>query len=286
MIGRYSVRWVFGTPFLTNLSQQTMFARNILLDPLTRLGPAALYTALCSMPANQNSDHINVLFSRANSSQLLCLGDFLDHLGGYTVATYEAGGSHYGGLQPTLEKHGLRNIQNFPHDKEMFDALEKALPDLASKQPFVLYISNVDTRPPIHAVCPYRSWLYKNHQQYKAVDCIDQYLEAFFKKLSDVGLNPKNTQIAIFGDGLRGDLNHQPIPLFKDPRRLFAMFPFAPKRYISKQVTLYDITPTLLDLAGIRYGPRPPFGGNVVHAPNGIPTNQDYDAVYKRFSGK
>jgi hypothetical protein len=286
MIGRYGSRWVFSTPFLTNLSQQTLFARNVLLEQLTPLGAGALYTALCSMPVNKNPQHINVLFKSGNNSRLHCLGDFLDQLGGYTVVTYEAGKGGYGGLQPTLTKHGIRNIKNFPHDKEMFDDLEKALPDLAAKPPFALYISNVDTRPPIHAVCPYRSWMYKNHQQYKAVDCIDQYLEAFFTKLDAVGLNPKNTQIVIFGDGLRSDLNKHPIPLFKDPRRLFVMFPFAPKRYISKQVTLYDITPTLLDLAGIQYAPKQPFGGNVVHAPNGIPSNKDYDAIYQRFAAK
>jgi hypothetical protein len=233
------------------------------------------------MPVNKNPEHILTLSGKNKLAKMHCLGDFLDPLG-YQVVTYRAGQNDYGRLEPVLANHGLRNITSFPHDKDLFEAFNNTeLKALVGKQPFVAYITTIDTRPPIAATCLYRAELYKGHKEYHAVDCIDQYLKGFFAKLAELNLTPHNTQIAIFGDGFRGDLNKNPVPLFKDPRGLFAMFPFAPKFYVPEWASLYDVAPTLLDLADIEFSPKFPFGGNIKTAPNGLPGPNEYTQVYK-----
>jgi phosphoglycerol transferase MdoB-like AlkP superfamily enzyme len=282
MIGRYGYRWIYSTPFLSNMSQKVLFAHNLPEEGYTpRDGSGAVWNALCSMPVVPNPDHILTIAKKGDIPKLHCLGDFLDQLG-YNVATYRAGKNDYRKLEPVLAKHGLRNFHEFPHDKELFEALNQTgLKELAGKNPFVLYITTIDTRPPIFAVCHYREELYNNHKDYKAVDCIDQYLEGFFAKLAELKLTPENTQIAVFGDGYRNDLDHHPIPLFKPQRRLFAMFPFAPRHYVTEPAALYDIAPTLLDLAEIEFSPKFPFGGNIKTAPNGLPGKNEYAQLYK-----
>jgi hypothetical protein len=283
LIGRYSTRIQFGTPFLSHLSTHSTFARRTILDPaLTPQTDSVLYTAVCSMPVNKNPAHILKLFANNQSSaKLHCLGDYLDQLG-YNVATYQAGKRDYGGFEKILEKHGVRNVHPFPHDKEMFDSLiQTGLAELVEKQPFALYISNIDTQAPTTAVCKPRD-LYKGQPVFAPIDCLDQYLEAFFKALKDHKLTPENTQIAMFGDRPRADFTKTKWVV--DPRYLWSMYPYAPKQYCSKESSLFDILPSILDFAGLDYQPRPPFGGNVLNSPNQPPSNRDYDDVYRRFA--
>jgi hypothetical protein len=285
MIGRYGYRWVFSTPFLSNMTQRVLFAHDVISEPFTLAdGSGAMYNALCSMPANKNPGHIAALAAKNNISKMHCLGDFLDLLG-YDVVTYKAGKNDYSGLEPVLAKHGLRNVKNFDHDKELFEDLNQTgLKNLSGRQPFVLYISTIDTRPPIFSACDTRGHLYNNEQEYHAVDCIDQYLQGFFAKLAELNLTPHNTQIGVFGDGMRRDLDRRPLRLFTGERRLFAMFPFAPRRFVSQPATLYDFAPTLLELAGIEFSPQFPFGANIVSAPNGVPGKAEYEAIYAGFN--
>jgi hypothetical protein len=187
----------------------------------------------------------------------------------------------FGGFAKVLSGHGVRNIVTFPHDKEMFDALiGTGLAELSQKQPFALYMLNFDTLPPTTATCKVRDH-YKGQPVFAPIDCTDQYLEAFFTALKKNGLTPENTQIAIFGDRHRPDFTKTKWVV--DPRYLFNMYPYAPKQFVSKESSLYDVLPTILDLAEIEFSPRPPFGGNVLNSPNQLPSNRDYDDLYKKF---
>jgi phosphoglycerol transferase MdoB-like AlkP superfamily enzyme len=233
------------------------------------------------MPVNKNPAHIFKLFEKNGTSEKLhCLGDYLDKLE-YNVATYKAGKGNFDGFMKVLSRHGVRNVKDFAHDKELFESLiDGGLAELAGKQPFALYIANVDTMPPLTAQCTLRN-LHKGQPGFAAVDCLDQYMESFFAALKKHNLTPENTQIAIFGDRRRTDLVKTKWVV--DPRFLFSLYPFGPRNYVSKESSFYDVLPTILDLAEIEYEPKPPFGGNVLNSPNQIPGNREYDDLYRRF---
>jgi hypothetical protein len=73
------------------------------------------------------------------------------------------------------------------------------------------------------------------------------------------------------------------IPLF-DPRSMVAIIPSRPKQKISKQVSIYDFGPTMLELLGLEYSPKFPFGVSMFSKKVGlVPDPTHFQYIYAFF---
>jgi hypothetical protein len=278
-IGRYNPRYVFGTPFLTNLTQFSTFAIEVPWNTMAPPGDPGFFTAFCGMPVNQNPKHVIAAFSKPNA-RLYCLGDLLLEAG-YTLASMQSGNPGRSGLNELLAAHNYKP-KAFKNDAELFGELSSSkVKELAGSQPFGLFISASDSRAPGRVGCKKpRDYLYNNMAAYRSFDCLDQFLEKFFAELRANGLNEVNTRVVMFSDAIREDLSKSGT---FSKRKVWVAYPFGPKQYISEKSSFYDIVPTLMDFADIKYSPVNPFGGKVTEAPNPVPTQKEYDAFYQRF---
>lgn len=77
------------------------------------------------------------------------------------------------------------------------------------------------------------------------------------RRLKELGLNETNTEVVIHGDhqvkayecDTRGWLDPN------IPRMMFMVMPFQKKQRVEKNITLYNIVPTLLDVMRIEHEP-------------------------------
>jgi arylsulfatase A-like enzyme len=73
--------------------------------------------------------------------------------------------------------------------------------------------------------------------------------------------------------------------VLREPRYITMVLPLHERRVISKIVSLYDIAPTIMDLAGIEYSPKFVFGSSVFSSNTGlVPSRMHLQFIYKYFS--
>jgi membrane-anchored protein YejM (alkaline phosphatase superfamily) len=142
------------------------------------------------------------------------------------------------------------------------------------ERPWILHIANADTHPtPAFVVdgrCKKRFSL-RAPALVRSYDCLDQILEHFFDAFEQSPLF-ESTDVILYGDHVLMEGSDRKIKLHK-PRSLVLCFPYHAKKVITKKVTLYDLAPTVLQMLGVEYSPKFPFGADLFSEEVGKPPN-------------
>jgi phosphoglycerol transferase MdoB-like AlkP superfamily enzyme len=163
--------------------------------------------------------------------------------------------------------------------------LKTVIPRLSkSKEPFALNWNTEDTHPfPLYSRdrrCENRMKSSGN-RMLQSFDCMDQNLERFIKGLMKMEIW-NTTEIFLYGDHvvMRGARDIT----FFEPRSLVAMVPSRSHQLITKRVSIYDFGPTILDLIGLDYGPKFPFGVSIFSKKVGVvPDATHFQFIHNYF---
>jgi phosphoglycerol transferase MdoB-like AlkP superfamily enzyme len=117
---------------------------------------------------------------------------------------------------------------------------------------------------------------------------LDEHLESFAQTMEKLGLD-QTTELVIFGDHLTmgGDIQD----VLGAERNLVVFFPFRKqddkwKRVARKQMTYYDVAPTVMELLMIDYNPPFPFGADMFGPETGpIADVEDLKLIYGIVTG-
>ncbi|OHT07484.1 hypothetical protein TRFO_24207 [Tritrichomonas foetus] len=260
-------------PYLTYLSENSLFCSNVDSMPYTTWSAAGTFVTQCGYPQIVSDLRFDQRqFDSIADWKVNCVSDFL-HLAGYNLFSFHSDSAeiqkaiqfdrmHHFKAEDVHTHHRKNDIDFFEYFEN--EKLEKIV---NSSQPFFLQILNQDTHPYFYADprCNYTG-LSSNATRYmKSVHCFSQVLEKFMKKLEKLNINGENTEMMIFGDhlvmmGFKDSIVDTP----ENPRKLMILFPFREKQEITKKVTYFDVAPTLLDMLGIEYSPPFPFGTNIL----------------------
>lgn len=248
-----------------------------------------MFAVQCNMPlllhhvtaGNQGQFHL--------SPNHKCLGDFLS-AAGYNLYSYQTN-IFVGSFKNHLAMHNWNaydaHNHTFKRDWDMLGYVgDHVLRELENEtKPWVLHLANADC----HAVpryyadkrCarrgPYAPILVRSF------DCVDQILEKFMKKFENSPLF-NTTEVILYGDHIIMEGNHRKVKL-PEPRSLVLAFPYREKKAVYKNVTLYDIAPTVMNMLGIEYFPRFPFGTDLFSNKTGhSPSVEDFQVIYDTYT--
>ncbi len=214
----------------------------------------------------------------------VCLGDILQDKG-YLNIFYGGADHRFAGKGNFLRTHGFKEVYGLEelapglddgmelskwglYDKQIFDiALERiAALEAASSSPWMVSVLTVDTHfprgHPSPGCAPYEG---SDDEISQAIYCTDQVLSEFVAQVQAV-TDPENTLIALFSDHLsfRNTLEEKVFAL--EERRLW--FTLLDANLGAGEFDIsgshFDITPTLLNVAGIETSEAPPTGISLV----------------------
>jgi phosphoglycerol transferase MdoB-like AlkP superfamily enzyme len=155
---------------------------------------------------------------------------------------------------------------------------------LEKQQPFVLHIATGDTHPfPDYYVDPRCAKRTKGYPRIlRSFDCTDQVIERFINEFQMLPL-ANNTEVLIYGDHLIMNGARRGIQLY-EPRYIYGGMPLRPRKLITKRISIYDVAPTIMELAGVEYEPKFPFGASIFSSKVGaVPTQSHLQFIYSNF---
>jgi phosphoglycerol transferase MdoB-like AlkP superfamily enzyme len=287
LLGPYNTIYPRSMPYLSQLASDHLFADNIITSTYTTWSVASMFAVQCNLPllytptASYNAAKFHLIPSHR------CCGDYLKKAG-YRLESWLTN-VFIGGFKPHLQLHSWLTYDKADHnitrDWDMVDhLLDKVIPRLEKEEkPWVLHWSNADTHPfPRYFIDPRCESRVKDYSfMLRSFDCLDQNVERWMKGLQKSSIW-NTTEIFMYGDHLlmRGTSD---IPLF-DPRSMVVIVPTRPRQRISKQVSIYDFGPTMLDLIGLNYRPKFPFGVSMFSKKIGLtPDPTHFKYIYDFF---
>jgi arylsulfatase A-like enzyme len=290
VLGHYNADFKRSMPYFSNLSQKVTFCDHVKSSPYTTWSVASAFAVQCNLPLLMTP---TARYNRASFHLLpehVCLGEYFAkagyHLHSWLANVFVGRFKNHMRLHhwPALdvEDHGIRR------DWDLFELLERSLlPNLTrpSEQPFVLHVAHADNHAfPRYFVDPRCQDRVPEYPLImRSFDCVDQIVGRFIEAVKKSPL-ANNTEIFVYADHLLMTGVHQYIRLF-DPRHIVAMFPIGPKQIVSKPLTIYDFAPTLMDIIGIEYQPKFPFGASMFSPiPGTAPTTPHFQFIYNNFS--
>jgi hypothetical protein len=289
VIGAFNSYFPRTMPYLSNLSQKTTFFDHVRSSPYTTWSVASLFATQCNLPLLMTP---TAMYNRAGFHLLpqhRCLGDFFA-MAGYKLHSYMAN-VFIGRFKAHQTLHQWRALDVEDHkmkrDWDLFDFIAKEVflnLTNSKEQPFVLHIANADNHAfPKYFVDPRcKDRLPSYPLILRSFDCVDQILEKFIEAFKKSPL-AESTEMFLYGDHLLMSGIHRHIKLF-EPRFITAMFPLRPAQVIKKQLTIYDFAPTLMDVMGIDYEPKFPFGASVFSQKVGTaPGASHFEYIYNHF---
>lgn len=286
LIGRWNKWYKNSMPNLNKMTEKGILIENIYPQPYNSWTTGSLFAQLCSLPhvISEVLAHTMEVSGQINQwPNVKCLPDILKDFGykNYYVAT---GNQNIMGKPEFFRQHNTKYLDfethNTTHDMDTYNYTKNVLfPKLKLKQPFMLIQMNLDTHPNfwVDPRCNPPTDLPKVLRCYT---CFDEILGDYidFLKRSDI---LDQTIVVIIGDHLGYGKNRG---LFVDPRTLFWHFPFEKDKVITKPVTLYDFSPTLLDLLGYVVDPEFTFGKSILkEEPGSFPQNKEFNMIYTFF---
>jgi hypothetical protein len=176
--------------------------------------------------------------------------------------------------------HDVRNDTYLVDDRALFrTALKEVIPRLLKKPPFFLFLFNIETHWPFLKCQIDCNGLRKDYKHYyRCFTCFDTILEEFIEGLRALKL--KDTEVVIFGD----HLVIRDSGVFSGSRKLAMIFPFREKKVIDKEMSYYDVLPTILDLLDIEAAPRSPWGVSMNSGDIGsVPSSEDLTLLARMF---
>jgi membrane-anchored protein YejM (alkaline phosphatase superfamily) len=284
VLGAYNPEYPKMTPFLSKFVHRGTFFPNVVSQPYTTWSVASMFTVQCNLPLLITRFKRGVQGTFHLQKGLNCIGDFLS-AAGYELKSYLTN-VFVGQFKDCLQGHRYtvadRRTHNMTRDWDMFEHIATVVfPQL--KTPFVLHLANADChwfpRYIVDARCAERMPS-TNPIIVRSYDCVDQILEKFFARFEASPLF-ETTDVILYGDHVIMEAGRKTITLH-EPRALVLCFPYHERRNVTKQVTLYDLAPTIMDLLGIEYSPPFPFGENLFSRIIGKPpTAADFQVLYE-----
>jgi len=274
-------------PFVSKLVRQGTRLDNYYGPPYTTWSVASIYAFQCGVPLLVNQFERGIQGDQHLKLKSSCLGDFLN-ASGIKLYSYLTN-VFISNFKQHLSSHKYqvfdRKEHGFRLDYDLVDYLtETVFPKLAqSNERFVLHFANTDNHPPYYVDkrCIDRN-VSINDKVFKCYDCLDQNIERLFQGFEKAGLH-KNTEVILYGDHILMSVpfnfmmksnnmntnNRERAPIF--------ILPYSNKAVIEKRTSIYDAAPTILDILGIEYSPRFPFGDSIFSKNVGfVPSENDY----------
>jgi phosphoglycerol transferase MdoB-like AlkP superfamily enzyme len=262
-LGAFNKDYPESMPYLSRLALNSTVYTNITQQPATGWSAAATFVTQCGYPhATVGADQPGVFWRRHTLDSwqnISCLGNFLEMMG-YKREAWGVDSWSFmkiGSLLRGAELHDLLTDPEIKGDRGLYQiAIEKVLPRLIKTPPFFLMLFNMETHFPFFKCrdeCP--DLLPDYGAYYRCFSCFDRNLEFLIEGIRALGLE-KTTEVVLFGD----HLVMEKADWFGSSRKLALMFPFKEKRIIDKEVSYYDVLPTLLDLLDIEAAPLSPWG--------------------------
>lgn len=282
-MGKYNKYYPNVMPFVSNYSARGTFISNMISQPYTTWTSGSIFATHCGMPHVVTDITWNVLGRTAQTSDwpnITCFPDILNMTGYKSIAV----ASDDLGIMKTREffqKHHMTVYDNkIHHMKNDWNTtnyiITELFPMLEKSQPFYLFATDADTHPPtrVDKRCQKRL---SGPNTIRSFDCFDQIFERFVKAYENSSFF-RNTLFVVLGDHLMyGNSNG----VYEPPRKLSMFMPYEMKKDINKETTLYDVAPTIMDMLGIEYWPKFPFGTNLYSINIGqYPQQEDFSIIY------
>jgi phosphoglycerol transferase MdoB-like AlkP superfamily enzyme len=293
-IGKFNREYPLSMPWLTEVTERYTYFTNFVSQPYTTWSAAGMAVTQRSLPLVVSDVDWSVRSGGqyAGFDRVACIPNILSQLG-YHLFAYCTGDCTIMQMKGFMAKKGYRVLDSAEHNKaddaDLFEWLgSSVLPKLTdpSQSPFALLILNADTHPPFFIGGRCNDYLREHHypQGYRSFTCLDQRLERFMITFKELGLD-KNAEVVIYGDHLTmGDMRS----LIHGERNLSMFMPLRlhdskwRRAQFARTMSYYDIAPTIMDLLGIDYSPRFPFGESLFGEKEGkIPTIVDLQFIYQ-----
>lgn len=269
-LGIFNSKYKEQMPFMSQLYMNSTSIEYVPKSPFSDWSVASLFATQCNLPlmvSNPNAQGYFHLYKKHR-----CIGDYLRILG-YNLLSVETG-FFVGNFAKHLKMHHWKVYDKITYrDTETFQYIIKhVFPKLS--EPFALHISNTDTHHypnfKVDKRCKIRVPKYPIALQ--CFDCFDQIFEKFYKEFQKSKF-ARNTELIIYSDHpLLSSVKNMGI----DNRSLTIIIPTRPKKIIAKKASIYDITPTFLDLIGVKIEPPFIFGESLLSDKIGIGINTTF----------
>jgi phosphoglycerol transferase MdoB-like AlkP superfamily enzyme len=291
LLGPFNADYPSMLPFLSKYVQQGTHFKNVISQPYTTWSVASLFAVQCNLPLLLHHVQANDQGKFHLTPNLRCLGDFLA-AAGYRLLSYQSN-VFVGEFKKHMALHHYdsRDYKNHKcrRDWDLFAKLEASVrPELvASATPCVLHVANAD--------CPAIPRYYVDRRCtnrmpgapaiVRSFDCADQVVERFVRAFEASPL-ARTTDVLLYGDHVLMEGNYKQITLH-EPRSLVLAWPYHEQRTIEREVTVYDIAPTVLRLLGVEYEPPMPFGADLFGNKSGkVPSPEDFQTIYDMFTSE
>lgn len=269
-MGIFNPKYKDNMPFMSQLFLNSTSVDYVPKSLYSDWSVASMFASQCNLPLMVSSPRAQGYFHLYPKHR--CIGDYLKLLG-YNLISIETG-FFVGDFAKHLRMHNWHVRDRLTRkDTETFRfIIDKLFPTL--KEPFALHISNTDTHHyPYFAIdrrCKKRVSSYP--QFMRCFDCFDQVFEKFYNEFKKSKF-ANNTEFFIYSDHimLTSVRGHG----FEN-RSLTVMIPTRPKQLIKKKATIYDISPTIMDLIGVEIDPPFIFGESLLSDKVGMGINSTF----------
>ena len=298
-IGKFNSWFPKSMPYLSSLTETSMYFTNIRMQPYTTWSAAGMFVVQCGLPLLQDDVHWDVRqFGDFHGYRRVpCISNFL-YQNGYRLYAFCSATCNIMNMKNFLITRGFHTQDSDEHgfgdDTSLFHWLERSmLPDLkGSSEPFVLLILSDDTHFiefRVGSTCNDYLGDEGYPQGLRSFTCVDQLLKEFVDKVKELGLD-ENTEIVIYGDHIAmGDQTSVYGP--NSERNLSVFFPLRAQDEgwrigRSKDLSYYDMAPTIMELMNIEYSPPFPFGRSMLKPGKGeVPNVNDFKQIYRFVTG-
>ena len=277
LVGKFNPLYPKSMPYLSSLTDHAMYFTDIKQQPYNTWSAAGMFVVQCGFPLLTN----DVVWSGRSRGgyegfrPIKCVPDLLKMIG-YKLYGFCSRSCNIMRMKYFLRDRGYRMQDTLEHrlkggDEALFEMLgTKVLPQLkAEKEPFVMLIMTDDTHFTDHFISP-KCDDYLARENYpkilRSFTCVDQMIQRFVEKIKELGMD-KDTVFLIFGDHY--SMSPQKFYKSQSERSLSVFFPLRGQDKgwqigRSKEITYYDMAPTIMDLLEVDYSPRFPFGSSMI----------------------
>jgi hypothetical protein len=281
-IGKYNRNHNPYLPAIQRIASAGTIFTNLTHQPYATSPFASFFASHCGLPLLTSDDSDNLTTDSrflAESSKTVCVSDFLKQAG-FEVFSVLIGRDRK--LRDFLTSHNHHVFDESVHyqtsEQDMFRWMEKHLVnELLNRwavRPFVLCVHISSCIKPYEVEC--RARLPVDFPRFfRSMDCVDQAIFSFLGKM------PCKYDVVLHG----GSLERREFSLYKEEdRRIPMILSRGKKSEFVRSGSLYDVGPTILDFAGVKYSPEFPFGaslfGDVRMEPPGV---GDFEEVWNEL---
>jgi phosphoglycerol transferase MdoB-like AlkP superfamily enzyme len=178
---------------------------------------------------------------------------------GYYIEAWGVDNWKFMGIGSLLRGARLHDVFTDPEkakdDATLFRTISnEVLPRIMKKSPFYLFLFSFETHQPF-LKCQQNCKVEHMESYHRCFTCFETNVKMVIEAVRKLGLE-NNTEVLIYGDHV---VRFQADWLGKS-RKLIILLPFHKPKEVVKQMTYYDVLPTVLDLLDIETSQVPPWG--------------------------